>query len=387
MRKKRHKVVQILEATGGGGTTRHLMTLAMELDQSKFEVHVICSVKRNQEFWKNIELLKSKKITVYTVQMVRKPHLWKDLISLIRIWRIFINESYDIVHCHSSKAGFLGRLAAKVSRMPLIVYTPHAFAFKMDKNFLIRGIYIILEWLAGHWTDRLICVSKEESEEALRYRLVSNERIAVIPNWVDLDEFGLFNRTKEKWEELGIPKHNRVVGTVAGLRPQKGHEFLLKAVPQVLRHLPDTTFLIIGEGDCRAKLEEIVRQLKIDNCVVMTGYRRDVPELYPLMDVYVLPSLWEGLPYTILEAMACRCPVIATDISGNREILSDGVGLLVPPRSPVLLGEAIVRLLTDQQLADHLGSRGRQLIEERYKMSAQINRIEKVYEEVDIDRH
>ncbi len=363
------------------------MTLSMELDQSKFEVHVICSVKRNQKFWKDIEILKSKKIKVYTVQMVRKPHLWKDLISLIRIWRIFINERYDIVHCHSSKAGFLGRLAAKISRIPLVVYTPNAFAFKMDKNFLIRGLYIILEWLAGHWTNRLICVSKEEREEALRYRLVSKDRIVVIPNWVDLDEFGVFIRTREKLEELGISKHNRVVGTVADLRPQKGHECLLKAVPQVLRYLPDTTFLIIGEGDCREALEEMIQQLRIDNCVVMTGHRRDVPELYPLMDVYVLPSLWEGLPYTILEAMACRCPVIATDISGNREILSDGVGLLVPPRSPVLLGEAIVRLLTDQQLADRLSSCGRQRIEDRYQMSAQINRIEKVYEEASIDRH
>lgn len=387
MIKKRHKVAQILEATGGGGTTRHLMTLAMELDQSKFEVHVICSVKRNQKFWRNIEILKSKKIKVYTVQMMRKPHLWKDLISLIRIWRIFIKERYDIVHCHSSKAGFLGRLAAKVSRIPLAVYTPNAFAFKMDKNFLIRGLYIILEWLAGHWTNRLICVSKEEREEALRYRLVSKDRIVVIPNWVNLDEFGVFSRTREKLEELGISKHNRVVGTVADLRLQKGHEFLLKTVPQVLRYLPDTTFLIIGEGDRREALEEMIQQLRIDNCVVMTGHRRDVPELYPLMDVYVLPSLWEGLPYTILEAMACRCPVIATDISGNREILSDGVGLLVPPRSPVLLGEAIVRLLTDQQLADRLSSRGRQRIEERYQMSAQINRIEKVYEEASIDRH
>jgi glycosyltransferase involved in cell wall biosynthesis len=208
-------------------------------------------------------------------------------------------------------------------------------------------------------------------------------KVFLIPNGVEIKVFTEANQSlvEALAQEWKIRSHTPVIGTLARLHEQKGHSYLLDAVAQLRREIPDVKALVVGDGELRPSLEQRTQALRLSDSVIFTGTRRDVPEILALLDVFVLPSLWEGLPIALLEAMAAGLPVVATRVGGVPEVVVDGeTGLLVPPRDPDALSEAILTLLQDPDLRQKMGQAGQERVREYFSVERMVEETEALYE-------
>jgi glycosyltransferase involved in cell wall biosynthesis len=366
-------VVHVLEATTGG-TRRHLVDLTLNLDKTKFNVRVICSLLRQASFQSDVEKLRAAGIRVDVIPMTRRVHPLHDAAALVRIVRNFRQTPCDIVHCHSAKAGFLGRIAARLVGARAI-YTPHCFPFLMDVHPLQRLLYLALEKFAARLTHHFIAVSESERNTALQARLCAAERVTVVRNGIDA--------TRNTQHATRNTQHVLTIGTVGRLTKQKGQSDLLLAAQQVVKEFPQAKFILVGGGEDESHLRNLTATLGLDQHVEFLGEREDVERIYPTFDVYVLPSLWEALPYTPLEAMAASKPVVATDVGGVSEIVVDGeTGCLIPPHQPMTLAENVCALLRQPSLRQAMGTRGRQRVERMFTLEQMVRETERIYESV-----
>ena len=257
----RVRVLEILEATTGG-TRRHMQLLLRNLDQRRFAVTLAYANRRDSHFANDLREYRTMRIELVEIQMRREIHPASDLLALIRLIRLIRRGRFDVVHAHSSKAGFLGRLAARLAGVGATIYTPHGFAFQYKPQSLGGRLYRALERLGGRWTDLLLCVSEGERRLAIEHGLTSAP-IEVIPNAIPIPKAKDPAARERVRRQYGIPMNSLVVGTVAQFRPQKGYRHFIEAIPQVLRTCPDTWFLIVGDGDERPKVEQTIRNLNI----------------------------------------------------------------------------------------------------------------------------
>jgi glycosyltransferase involved in cell wall biosynthesis len=378
--KEKINIAYLLEATFGG-TRKHLMYLATSLDQSRFDLTVICSTRRNPSFTDDIETLLKRGVHVKVIQMARPIRPFADLAARVRFYAFFRKGSYDIVHAHSSKAGFLGRMAARMARVPVVLYSPHAFAFQ--RGILgTNGWYLLLERIAARFTDAIIAVSDGERETALQYHVTGKDGVITIKNAIDISEFDPACDAGDLKAELGIADAPKIVGMVGRICTQKGYRYFIEAAAQVTKERPDIRFVLVGNGNlARARYE--IDQCGAGKSVILAGQREDMPRLYALFDVVVVPSLWEGLPYVILEAMAMGKPVIATRIPGNSEVVDHGeTGYLVRPGDAREIAAALLGILGDAATAAEMGRRGRAAVEGRFALDQNISAFECMYERV-----
>jgi glycosyltransferase involved in cell wall biosynthesis len=207
-------------------------------------------------------------------------------------------------------------------------------------------------------------------------------KLFVIPNGIEPEVFQRVSRTEAR-THLGIEENTPVIGFVGRLEPQKGLSYLIEAVAQLIRDWPTLMCIVVGDGSLRSSLQRQAIQLDVKDKVHFLGYRPDVPALLPAFDIFVLPSLYEGLPYTILEAMAAGIPVIATDVAGTRDVVRDGeTGLLVPPGDVPALREAIRQIFDNQELKSKLAQAGRQIVVHDFRLEDCVHRMEKLYQDV-----
>lgn len=288
-----------------------------------------------------------------------------------QLWRIFKRERFDIVHLHSSKAGLLGRPVCKLLGLRT-VYTPHCFSFESVRSSNAKfRCFLTSEQILGRATDSLACVSEGEREIARQYGIVPEERIKVIPCFADASRWTPRPASATLKQELGIPLHSRVVGTVSRFYQQKAPKDFVTMAAGLLRSYPETRFLFVGEdGPLRAEVEEYICQLGLQDRVILRIWTEELCELVALMDVVVLNSLWEGLPLSLIEAMSMGKPIVSTDLPGPRElIVNDGCGSLVPPSQPEAMAKAVERLFESPELLATLGASGRRTVQSQYNVA------------------
>jgi glycosyltransferase involved in cell wall biosynthesis len=376
------RILEVIEATTAG-VKKHVLSLVKALDRTQFSLAVACPRVRSHAYGDTsfVEELKSLgDISVSLVEMRRNIRPLSDAKALVVLYRVIQEGRYHIVHAHSSKAGVLGRLAAKWVGTPVILYTPHGFAFRGVRSKLIRWTYIQIERLCGLWTDRIICVSPTEREEALRNRIAPQDKLVVIENGLDLNEFVLPLNPVAKKRQLGLDSRGPIIGTMGRLSWDKGLGCFLEAAAKVLADYPDAQFLIVGDGEARKDLQLLATDLGISAQTIFTGFRPDGLEILTLMDVFVLPSPHEAMPYTVLEAMASEKPVVAIEGTGAQDAVQQGeTGLLVPPRDPEALAAAIIALLRDEAKSQAMGLAGREVVESRFTLARMIRRTEELY--------
>ena len=374
------KVVEILEATTGG-TRRHLFDLVMNLDPERFAVSILCSARRDPAFQADLLLFRERGIPATVVPMVRDLRPWADLSAWRQIRRHLLERRPDIVHTHSSKAGFVGRLAARSARIPCVVHTPHHFAFDMEIGGLRRAFYLQLERWAARFTNRFICVCPAERASALRRRLAAADKFTVIENGIRPAAAAPDAVAAERWRhEIGLPPGAPLIGAVGRLTRQKGHEDLLQAMPAVLRRFPAARLLLVGDGELRTALARQAAALEVSRNVIFAGQREDVLPLYPLLEVLAMPSLWEALPYALLEGMAAGRAIVASAVGGMADVLRQGEsGLLVPPHAPAALAEAICALLADAELRSRLGVNAKRVVAQHCRLDEMVARTAAVY--------
>jgi len=284
-----------------------------------------------------------------------------DPVALAHLATLFRRGRYDIVHTHSSKAGILGRVAARMARVPIIVHTVHGWGFNERQSERVRNTYIRLERYCARFTDALVTVTPLMNEKGLRFGVGEESQFVTIRSGIEIDRYASPSRDRASMRaELGIPPDAPVVGSVMRLSPPKAPHVIIEATHDLLAVHPELRVVIVGDGTQRARVEGLIRKLGLEERVILTGLRTDVGDLLGAFDVFVLPTYWEGLPRVIPQAMAASLPVVASDVDGNAEIVEPGVnGLLVPPDDRAGFARAILEILGDPATARRMGEAGR----------------------------
>jgi glycosyltransferase involved in cell wall biosynthesis len=313
--------------------------------------------------------------------LVRNPHLIKDFAAFIALVRLIRRGRYDIVHTHTTKAGILGRLAARVARVPVIVHTPHGHAFQGYLNGTGSRALLLVEKALVRITDSIICLTDAEMRDHLEARVGRPDQYSVIHSGVDLDrirsaKLNGYNGNRP----LGLPSHGTLIGCVARLVPVKGISTLIRAMPLITREISEAFLVLIGDGPQREQLRAEASTLGVLDRVVFLGLRHDVPELLTLFDLVVLPSLNEGMGKAAVEAMAAGRAVVASRTVGLQDVVEDGrTGLLVPPGDPEALAQNVVTLLRNPTRAGQMGRAG-SAAAQQYSIAAMVSRISALYE-------
>lgn len=372
----RTDVLEVTEAAGGG-VLRHLLQIAEHLDRDRFQLTFALSPRRMRDREAVCDRIRGAGAHVVFVPMARRIAPLADLAAYRRLLRLLQRDEYDVVHAHSSKAGFLGRRAARKAGIPRVFYSPHAFAFQCGGPF--GWLYQTLEQVADGYGGTLVAVSHGECEAAVRNRIVPPARACIVPNAIEAPAVPTPEERRAARLELLLPPDGLpVVGTVGRLTEQKGMDVFVGAASRVLRGRPDARFVIIGDGPLRAKLDEIVDALGLGTRLSFAGYRANAADLCAAFDVYCQLSRWEGLPYALLDAMGRGIPAVASPIAGNTDLVREGeTGLLADQATDA--GEAILKLIEDHETAERLGHAGRELVLREHALPDFVARLSALY--------
>ena len=364
----RIRVVEVLATGTTGGAQEHLFGLVTRIDASRFDVSIVSLSPGSA--------VRKLERAGFDVLVLDEPD---DAIAVGALAAHLVGIRPDVIHNHMYRAELVGTRAAIAlgevgHRRPYVVSTVHSSRVRSEED------REMLRVLTPHM-NQLIAVSR-----AIEAKLESEGRttapIRRIYNGVDLSRYENQEPCCTLPEEYGMEPGSQIVGVVARLEPEKGHPTLLEAWPAVLRSVPDAYLLIVGEGSRRDALEALARDLHIAHRVVFTGRRDDVPAVTAALDVAVLPSYREAQGLSILEALALSRPVVASDVGGIPEVITDGVtGLLVPPHDPDALAAAIARLLRDHPYADTLGRAGHDMVHDRFDIGTMVSLVQQIYEE------
>lgn len=342
---RKFNILQLMTDSKIGGAEKVVLLLAKGLNKERFNVSVCSLAEKGQIF----EEMDKEGIKSYSLGIKNRWHFLK----LFKLMRIIKRENIQILHSHLFHANLLGRLVGKFMRVPVIISTEHIMGMEGKLRMSLNKITSIL-------VDKFIAVSVKVGDFLKREVGIEPSKVLIVQNGVEYDKFVFSDLDKAGGRNLfGFTAEDKIIGTVARIHKQKGHSYLLHAAKEVIKEVPGVKFLIVGEGPLRSKMEKLSADLNIKEKVVFAGFYKNIPLIMSILDLFVLPSLWEGLPITVLEAMAMRKAVIATDVSGNSEVVEDNVsGVLVPPKRPHCLARAIIRLLKDDRLRVKMGEAG-----------------------------
>jgi len=334
-----------------------------------------------------VEEAKEKGIKLTIIpHMRREINFFGDLLAFIELYLLIRKGKYTIVHTHSSKAGILGRLAAKIAGVKIIVHTVHGLPFFEYQNRFLNFFYVLCEKFTALFTDKLISVCGAMARKATAAGVAKPDKFTTIYSGIELEHyFNNYISIGENQKELNLDPHGQVVGNISRLFDFKGHNYLLEAASRVVEVFPQTKFLLVGDGILRERLMRQAKDLKISDNVIFTGLveRKEVPKLISVMDVVVHTSLREGLPRVLPEALAMAKPVIAFEIDGIPEIIKDGKnGYLIPPGDSRKLANSIIHLLKDKEKARRMGKAGRDQVIPAFKLEVMLERISEVYKEL-----
>jgi len=348
------------------GVPHHVLDLLDAVPLDAWAVDVACP--RSSLLWNR--LAGRPGITLHELSPQRGPSLG-DLRSLIRLVRLVGRA--DVSHGHSSKAGFLLRLAAAIRRRgALCIFTPHGWSFWVAQGATER-VYVALERLAARWCAAIVAVSDAERDAGARERIGRPSQYRVIPNGVDLAKFGA--------EPSPMPGRIVIVGRLA--RPKRP-DLVVRALGRVLESHAEAELHVVGDGPLRPELELLVGELGLGESVRLLGAREDVERVLRDAACVVLASDWEACPFSVIEAMAAAVPVVATAVGGVPELVEhQGTGLLVPPGNDAALAAALVELLDDPARAASFGERGRIVAHERLSRERMTAQVLALYDEID----
>ena len=315
--------------------------------------------------------------------LVRELRPLADLRALWALWRLFKKGDHDIVHTHTSKAGLVGRLAARLAGVPVIIHTPHGHVFYGYFGPLLTRVFIWLERWAAGFSDRIITLTARGAQDHIDFGIAASEKFVVIHSGVD---FSLADAEGPRREAvrcgLGIPSDGLVIGTLGRLTAIKAQNILVEAFAQVNAKVDDAWLLLVGDGEEREALLTLARRLDVEDRLVFAGWHREIYPMLEAMDIFALPSLNEGMGKALVEAMYAGLPCVATRVGGIPELIGDEeVGLLVEPSSPQELAAALCRLASDGEWRSRMGQAAR-CRASKYGVDQMVAEIEALYEEV-----
>jgi len=367
-----------------GGAQENTLATVLGLRQRDYEVTLMTGPSWGEEGEILSEALEEGLEVVILPELVREIHPWKDLACLIKLSSWLARNRYDIIHTHSSKAGFLGRLAARFRRIPVVVHTPHGHVFHSYFHPWKERLFLSLERKAALWANRLIALTERCREEHLTLGVGIQEKWVTIPSGVKERYFQEpLCQNEEILSRFKVASDRRIIGFVGRLAPVKGARYLIEALPQIFKTIPKTHCFVVGDGEEKSRLQERVAELGLNGGVTFTGHQEKIPEWMSLFDILVVPSLNEGMGRVIAEGGLLAKAVVGTRVGGIPDLIEDGqTGLLVEPRNPAEIAGAVTRLLADPALSERLGKRLRAKVLQGFTEDQMVERIHRLYQEV-----
>lgn len=387
------KLLHIITRFDKGGSAENTFLTARNLDKDRYDVMLVTGSSppanspvhsRDSEtvaIEANIANLHAKGVRlILLAELIRDLSPFSDLSAFLSLVRIIRREKPQIVHTHTSKAGFLGRWAAWLCRIPIIVHTPHGHVFWGYFGPRRTRLFIALERWTARITTKLVMLTEREKADHLRLRIAPDEKFTVIHSGVDLSRFRHDpTRKAEIRSALEIPSESIVVATVGRLTAVKGQDTLIRAIAKCLRQGGKVFLLILGEGELRNDMEALSAELGIAEAVHFLGWRSDVASVIDACDIFCLPSLNEGMGKAIVEAMAMRKPVIASDVGGIPDLVIPGEnGILVPPGDSNALAKAILNLRDHPEVRVKMGEQGKKKAP-GYGVDSMLHKINRLY--------
>ena len=360
-------VLQLMTDSKIGGAESVVLMLAKGLDKEKFNVSVCCLTQRGPIF----DEAEKEGIKIYSLEIKNRWYFFR----VFKLIKLLKSENIKILHSHLFHANLLARIIGKFMNVPVIISSEHIMG--MESRWRL-----FLNRLTSGFVDIFIAVSFAVRDFLIKQIGIKSSKIAVVQNGIEYDRFQDSNLIQEKKRiEFGFTPEDKIIGTVARIHEQKGHVYLLYAAQEVIKDFPTVKFLIVGDGPLKSAMEKLSVNLGIANNIIFTGFYKDIPGILSILDIFVLPSLWEGLPITILEAMAMKKPVIATSVSGNPEAIDDNVtGILVPPKDSGALVKAIMKLLQNDNLRTHMGNAGYDRLNRLFNAERMVDEVTRIYE-------
>jgi len=363
-------VLHIIGSLQVGGAENQVVTLVQALNNARYTVDVCCLIDQG----KQAPLLESQGINVFALNM--RLRYWP--LAAFKLYRLMKRLDIKIVHAHLYESGIWGRLVGKLAGVPVFITTEHGMTLWKKRR------HVVVEGFANRFTDKMLAVSEDIRQRRIKHQNVPPEKIITLPNAVNIERFTAAPKADQIREQLGLDPSAPVIGTVARLVPPKRLDYLLETAAIVCQTIPKARFVIIGDGPLRQSLENQAQQLGLlPDKIQFLGSRQDIPKLLAMLDIFTLSSEREGLPVSLLEAMAASKPVVVTSVGGIPEIIEHRHnGLLVPPHNPAALAESIVGLIQNQPLREKLAAQGHQTIKAQYSVTAIAQRIIDLYDEI-----
>ncbi len=380
-------VAHVITHLGVGGAQETVVRICAGLDRGRFRLLILAgpTPAGTPDLSDGSRVASLKGVTVVPVaSLVRPIHPLRDFRAIAEVRAVLLRENAQIVHTHSSKAGLVGRLGALAASAPILVHTVHGWAIKSQTAWPVWKSFQALERSLAHRTDALVVVAGADRELGLAFGIGRRDQYNLIRSGIPIEEYatrgsGLEHRAAAR-RTLGLPSEVPVVGSVTRLAPPKDTDTLLRSFALVREIVPGVRFVVVGDGPDGAEARAQAVRLDLGGSIHWTGARSDVATLLPAFDVSVLASHDEGLPRTIIEAMAAGVPVVASDVGSVHEAVVDGrTGRLVRPRDPAAMGQAIIDLLDDPGAAAQLVVNARISIDE-FDEAAMVTATEALYD-------
>lgn len=315
--------------------------------------------------------------------LVRAVHPWKDLVALMRLWRFFRRGRWDVVHTHSSKAGILGRLAARLAGVPVIVHTVHGWGYTPEQPAWVFRLFVWAERICARCCGVIVVVTAEDQKDGLARGIGRPSQYRLVRSGIEIEAYRDVPVTREEARAaLDLPADAFVVGSVGRLSAQKSPLDLVEGFARVARARSDAHLVLVGDGPLRGEVEGRVTALGLGERVQLLGLRRDVPRLLRAFDVFALTSRWEGLPRVFPQAMAAGLPIVATRVDGAVDAIVDGeTGLLVEVGDVAALGRALLALAEDPARRSRMGAVGFARVDE-FSAKRMVRQLESLYAEL-----
>ncbi len=380
------KILYIITQTEWGGAQKYVFDLSTF---ARLQGHEVVVATGQGEDSMLIEKLTEVGIETHQLKnLVRNISLFKDIAAVFELAGLYRKIRPDIIHLNSSMAGVIGSFASVFYRRNKhrIVYTAHGWVFNEPMNQIKRWIFLFLERFSAKLKDKIICVSEFDRQVALKHRITPDKNLAAIHNGLDADKTEFLSR-EEALKELtanskfSVPDSEIIIGTVANFYPTKGLDYLIKTTQLLItRYSLSVTLIIIGDGQLRPELEKSIVEKDLTSKILLAGKKNRASQYLKAFDVYACSSVKEGLPYSIMEAMAAERPVVTTDVGGIPEIIQDEQnGLLTEPANPRELADKLARLIKDRDLAKKLGAAGAATVREKFSKEIMVEKTMEVY--------
>lgn len=385
------KVLHIITRLANGGADENTLYTINGLDNKKYDIDLMIGQENDPGMMNDLNLREG--IRIYKINSLVRDIFPLDEVKAVRqIYKIIKTNRYDIVHTHIAKAGVLGRIAAKMAGVPIIVHGIHGITFPATIHPLKKFLFKNIERFCAVFTDHFITVGEDMKRKYLEAGIGGEDRYTTVYSGMELARFLNASeytpeRITEIKKELGINSDDLVIGNVSKIQKRKGYIYYLDLARDILSKYDNIKFLIVGSGPYEEEIRKQVKGMGLSKNVIFTGYRTDVENMFAIMDIKVLTSLWEGLPRVLVQAAAAGKPIVTFDVDGAWEIVEEGKnGFIVPMKDTDAMTKKIIELIENDNLRQRMAKYSRTKVNNKWSVEKMVEKIDMLYEGLLKDR-